>query len=110
MGSSTFEAGLEMAEGGVVVRLIGELDIDTVPILKESLGAIDPEVTSIVVDMRELAFMDSSGLSALLQSWKETRVEGRRFCLAGVNDGIQRLLKITGTEFLLSTDGEMSVA
>lgn len=109
MGSPIFEAHHEDVADRATLKLVGELDIETVPILAESLAAIAP-TASLVIDLSELAFMDSSGLSALLRAWKEADAAGRAFSLVGVTDPVRRLLKVTGTEFLAAADARTSVA
>ena len=110
MGSPAFEARVEDIAGHVTIRLIGELDIDTVPILSDCIDAIAPGVGSTVFELSELTFMDSSGLSTLLRRWKETKVAGGSFVISGVTAPIRRLLSVTGTEFLLGEEATVTVA
>ena len=75
-----------------VVRLTGELDIATRPVLEETLHAIDGEV---VIDLRGLTFLDSDGLQMLLRH--------RRRPLAVIPGAprVQRLFEMTETERML---------
>jgi anti-sigma B factor antagonist len=55
-------------DGVLVVAIAGELDLSNVARVRAILGAlIDPRPTSVVIDLRALTFMDSSGIATLLQ-------------------------------------------
>ena len=81
---------------GVHVELSGELDLATAPKLEDELSRVEgdgPDV--IVLDLRPLAFMDSSGLRALLSADARARESGRRLVLIRGDERVQRVLRIT---------------
>ena len=79
----------------VVVR--GELDLATSPELEESLRRIwDSGNEQLVIDLRELEFMDSTGLSIIVKAHQRLSEEGRRLCLVRGSQQVQRLLDLTG--------------
>jgi anti-sigma B factor antagonist len=85
-------------EGGVErLTPIGELDIATVPILERAFeGAFeDGEVRMIVVDLTELAFMDSTGLHALLRLAEACRAADRLRVVGG-SHVVERLFDLSG--------------
>lgn len=45
-------------------RLVGELDLSTVPVLTDALEELETD-GSVVLDLLELTFIDSSGVQAL---------------------------------------------
>ena len=51
--------------GAVGIKLAGEVDLATVPQLREALANIRTE-SEVLLDLRDLTFMDSSGVSAIL--------------------------------------------
>ena len=60
----------ETREGGVHrLTPVGELDLATAPLLESAFDAVfrDTGVEMIVVDLTELAFMDSTGIHLLLR-------------------------------------------
>jgi anti-anti-sigma factor len=69
---------IERSETGqVVVRPEGRLDADTAPELKGKLHAIAGEgVEAVIVDLKLVDFIDSSGLSALVSGLKALRQHG----------------------------------
>lgn len=63
---------------GVVLTVTGELDIATVPQLRERLSAaIEAGGGRMVVDLRPVSFLDSVALAAILHARKQVGDEGR---------------------------------
>lgn len=84
---------------GPVVRLAltGELDLVSTPVLERAMGEITgPEVELIIVDLRGVEFMDSTGLHLLLRAQQQAHEAGRRFALIRGGDQVQRLFDLTG--------------
>ncbi|HEU5479784.1 MAG TPA: STAS domain-containing protein [Candidatus Tumulicola sp.] len=81
----------------LVFRLRGSLDLATSPTLRAALGeAAEKGTKSIVVDLTQLEFLDSTGLGALIGAHRRAAERGGSVRLI-VNDGpIARLLNITG--------------
>ena len=104
MGSdSILTAEAESVDGVARVALSGELDIGTVPVLEDHLAQFENDgVSQIVLNLRDLTFMDSQGLRALLQARDRAATNGHRFSLVGAAPQTRRLLELTRTEFLLA--------
>ena len=84
--------------GGVAtVRPSGELDISGAAVLEAELDRLadDPELGAVVLDMRGLAFMDSSGLRLVVVSDMRAREAGRRFSLIRGDETVHRVFEIT---------------
>ena len=104
-----FTAEVESRNGVVRIGLGGELDMLAVPILAEHLARVEQNGTkAILLDLRDLTFVDSSGLHAFLQAGKRAEVNGHRLVLIGATPTTQRLFELTGTGFLL--DGQQAVS
>ncbi|HEX6580964.1 MAG TPA: STAS domain-containing protein [Actinomycetota bacterium] len=88
------------------IALSGELDMATVPILNDQLTALEQDGSKVILlDLRDLNFIDSSGLHAFVQAYSRSQQNGHRFLLVGASPIAQRLFEITGTEFLLDGAG-----
>lgn len=62
-----FDLTTVQTDGGVVVRASGEVDLHVAPRLRSALEhAFDRRPASIVLDLADVSFMDSSGLSAIV--------------------------------------------
>ncbi len=80
----------------------GELDIATTPELEQALtDATADAAETIVLDLRELSFMDSTGLRALAQA--NSRADERGVALSIIRGArqIERVLEISGLGALL---------
>lgn len=80
-----------------IVRPVGELDLSGAAILEAELDRLaeNPEIGSVVLDMRRLEFMDSSGLRLVVVADMKAREAGRRFCLVRGDETVHRVFEIT---------------
>ncbi len=82
---------------GVALALAGELDLATTPELERHLAAIDEhEIPRLLIDLSELTFMDSTGLSAIVRAHGSGEARGRALVLRRGPGQVQRLLRLTG--------------
>lgn len=88
---------VEVVEEGssAVLALFGELDVGSSPELEAELArAADHGL--VIVDLRELEFIDSTGLGVLVKAHQQAQEAGRRFALVRGAGQVQRLLGLTG--------------
>lgn len=76
-----------------VVALHGELDLAGTDEVARKTETIVPG-TTVTVDMRELAFIDSSGIHALMKLDVRARAEGWTLRLAAPQDAVRRVLEL----------------
>jgi anti-sigma B factor antagonist len=82
------------------VRVIphGDLDVATVPQLEAEITRLRSRgFATILLDLRQLTFMDSTGLGLLLRLHEEARSDGFGFAIADREGPIRRVLEITRT-------------
>jgi anti-sigma B factor antagonist len=90
-------------EHGCRLHIAGELDVGTAPELRQVIGDLmSGGVRTVVVDLAETDFLDSTGLAALL--WAEHRLEAIGGSLAAVHprDEVARVLAVAGADALVS--------
>ena len=87
--------------GYVVVALRGELDKTHDAWLARALSAAAAPGSRVIVDLEGLAFIDCSGLSALVSAWKQARQAGGDLRLASPQQPVLRLLCLTDLTGLL---------
>jgi anti-anti-sigma factor len=86
-----------------VVVVAGELDLRTSPQLEERLTrAFDAGAELVILDLRQIEFMDSTGLRVLLTAHQRAHETGRRFALVRGADQVERVLTLTGVRDLLT--------
>jgi anti-sigma B factor antagonist len=89
---------IEIAHGGdgeVRVAPSGELDMSTAPELDEALTEVCRSGRRLIVDLRGLEFMDSTGLTLLTRWSLAAERDGFSLALVPGNERIQRLFEIT---------------
>ena len=88
---------IEEHGGSAHVLMRGDLDISTAPRLEEELRRLEADAppATIVLDLQQLTFMDSTGLRLLITADARAREDDRRLVLVRGNDMIQRVLRIT---------------
>ena len=81
----------------VVIGVSGELDLASSPALERELerGAAS-QAEIVIVDLRKLEFMDSTGLSVLVRAHQRATENGQRFGVVRGPQQVQRLLSLTG--------------
>jgi anti-sigma B factor antagonist len=87
----------QLDNGTPVVRVIGELDLATVPALEQAfLGVGDDPAAEVIVDLTGCTFLDSCGLRALLAARERLERSNRRLALALCAPAVARVFQITG--------------
>jgi anti-anti-sigma factor len=80
----------------VIVRPKGRIDVESAPLLRENLKSIaDKSPKLVVVDLDEVEFIDSSGLSALVSGLKALRQEGGSISLSRPHPQALTALRLT---------------
>jgi anti-anti-sigma factor len=94
---SQFRVDVRSEDSGTVIAIIGELDLASSPTLEESLGQVFASgAPMVILDLRELEFMDSTGLSVLIRAHQTAVDANRKLCLVKGPPQVQRLLSLTG--------------
>jgi anti-anti-sigma factor len=84
-------------QGRVIVRLDGELDMASAPLLQSALEEAEKDASStLVLDLNDLRFMDSTGLRIILWAGERRRSVGQQFALTPGASQVQRLLAVSG--------------
>jgi anti-sigma B factor antagonist len=93
---------LESVEGARhTLVLIGELDLSSAPAVQARVAEIVPQAREIVLDLRELSFMDSSGIRAILVSDELCARSRCELALLPGRPNVQRLFEVSGLTDLL---------
>ena len=106
-----FEARVLPREGVVVVALSGEADLTAVEAMDAGFDAAAKHPGPLVADLSALAFLDSSGLRALVQAHSRIVSQGRRFGLACPPGGaVHQVLELTQMHRLMPVHPDRETA
>jgi anti-sigma B factor antagonist len=103
---------LEKVAGTSVLRVAGEIDIATAPKLRGCLAEVPDGSRVVVVDLSEVTFLDSTGLSVLVGGWKRFSSDDveAELRLVVVRPVILRVLDVTGLAKVFSTFSTLEAA
>jgi anti-anti-sigma factor len=96
--------GIQILQNGASTRIApnGELDIATTPALEQAIAdATSAPGVTLVLDLRELTFMDSTGLRTLAQTNARAQQDGFTLSIWRGSRQIERVLEISGLGALL---------
>ncbi len=95
LADEDFEVDLEAHDNDLWVLPRGELDLAGAPELAEALRlALASDARQIVVDLRGLQMLDSTGLRVLLEA--QAGEGGARISFVPGNDMVQRVFRVSG--------------
>jgi anti-anti-sigma factor len=93
----------------VTVALTGELDLGSAGLLRDHLAALQEDrPATLVLDLGDVTFMDSSGVALLLSLWRRCRRDGVTLMIARLSPAVRRVLELCGVAGLLpiADDGD----
>jgi anti-sigma B factor antagonist len=95
-------AEARLADGGALLTVAGELDIATVPLVRERLTAItEAGARRLVVDLRAVSFMDSTALAAFIHTKMRLGDEGRMTLVLERDSYARLIFEVAGIERVL---------
>jgi anti-sigma B factor antagonist len=91
----SFSTSVERRNGAAIVAMEGELDIATEAQATDELARAMDGCEVLVVDLRQLGFLDSTGVRVLLAADLRAREHGMRFGVVRGDGMVGRLLEVT---------------
>lgn len=80
----------------LVLRVSGELDLSTAPVLDAAVSeAREERGLPVVLDLSGVSFVDSTGIRSLIGAAQALESEGRAFALLSPADAVVRVLDLT---------------
>ena len=90
------------ADGSSLLTIAGELDIATVPVVRERLTALtDGGARRLVVDLRDVSFMDSTGLAAFIHAKMRLGDEGAMTLVLEPDSYARLIFEVAGLDGVL---------
>jgi len=93
-----------------IVTLGGYIDVSTRKQLQDVLNAASNGAGHLVVDMSRLGFMDSTGLSVLVEMYKRLAKRGGTLALAAPQPIVAKVLAISGLDRVLTVHASAAQA
>ncbi len=83
------------ADHSVVLYLVGECDIGTVPLLTQELRRAIADLKHVVLEVHLLTYIDSTGVSAIASAQESLAQSRRQLRIVGSHGIFDRILRIT---------------
>lgn len=99
-------------DGKVVVRILGEVDLASAPVLREALiELIDGQGNLFVqLDLENMSFIDSTGIGVLIRALRSVRQKGGDLTLANCRPSTLRILEIAGLTAIFGLTADDHIA
>jgi len=89
------EIEIQDVQQGRILRLAGKIDIMSSPDLRAALNdAIVAKTESLIIDMSQVSYLDSSGLATFLEGLKSMKEYGGKMTLVRIPERIEKILKL----------------
>ena len=90
----------EHRENGMVrLALMGEFDLSNAAQVEDAIREVERDRPSLIVlDLRELTFMDSTGLRVMVSADARARDDSRRLAVVQGPESVHRVFRITGLD------------
>jgi anti-anti-sigma factor len=89
-------------DGDRLLVIEGELDIATAPELTAMLERLRAHRHPVVLDLDGVTFMDSTGLTTLMDAWLESQRDGWAFSVRAASPAVRRVVELAGIEQMLA--------
>ena len=89
------EVKTEVLEDATIVKPIGEIDLSRAPSLRHHLNeAQATKPSSLVIDLSEVPYMDSSGVATLVEAMQIARRNKSRIILCAMQERVRSIFEI----------------
>jgi anti-sigma B factor antagonist len=96
IGRSEFSVSLRREGAAAVVTPAGEIDIATVAAVREELLSAEEGADVVVLDLREVTFFDTQGISLVIEEQLRLSNTGTRLVVVRAPPLVHRLFDIAG--------------
>ncbi|MGD0693640.1 MAG: STAS domain-containing protein [Terriglobia bacterium] len=107
--SSSFGLRTETGDNATVVRCSGHLTFDVAAHFKTQVWPLISETKCLVIDLTDVAYMDSSGLGAVMSLYVSAKKAGCEFHLINFNKRVRQLLGMTNVLSIFETCGKFMI-
>jgi anti-sigma B factor antagonist len=95
----------QQSEKEILVTVAGEIDAYTAPKLREELSPFAEGDNTIIVNLKNVSYLDSTGLGVFVSLFKQLKKNEGELKLTDLSDRLIRLFEITGLSNIMSISG-----
>ncbi len=98
-------------ENAKLIRFVGDLDATNVEtVLEKVINLLNDGIVKLVVDFKQLRYVNSTGLGILLHFSKSAKEKGGCFKIANINENVYEIIEIIGATSLLEIYDDLDEA
>jgi anti-sigma B factor antagonist len=95
----------QQSDKEIVVTVAGEIDAYTAPKLREELSPFAEVDNTIIVNLKNVSYLDSTGLGVFVSLFKQLKKNEGELKLTNLSDRLKRLFTITGLSNIMNISG-----
>jgi anti-anti-sigma factor len=84
----------EERDGALLIAVQGEIDLSTAPEVRDAAGT--PQATRVILDLRAVGFMDTSGIRLVVELMRAEEAGGAELTVVADNPPVLRLFDMAG--------------
>jgi len=107
--TSSLKLDVQTTEDATVVRLSGKLTRDDAATFNERVKGLIPQARRLVLDLSDVAYMDSSGLGGVVSVYVTAKKAGCELKLINLSKRVRELLGLTNLLSVFETTGQYFV-
>jgi anti-sigma B factor antagonist len=96
----------QQSDKEILVTVAGEIDAYTAPKLREELSPFAEGDNTIIVNLKNVSYLDSTGLGVFVSLFKQLKKNEGELKLTDLSDRLIRLFKITGLNNIMNISGD----
>jgi anti-sigma B factor antagonist len=102
------DSWVEVSERGaaLVLRIGGELDAATRARVEPAIVAAMTTASSVVLDLSELTFCDSSGIAMFIAAHEQANKNGTRLAIRHPRPPVRRVIELTGLDTVIPLESQ----
>jgi anti-anti-sigma factor len=94
-----------------LIHFVGDLDATNVEtVLEKIINLLNDGIVRLVVDFKQLRYVNSTGLGILLHFSKSAKEKGGCFKIANINENVYEIIEIIGATSLLEIYDDLDEA
>jgi anti-sigma B factor antagonist len=97
----TFDISLDLHGAVTVMRLSGEFDLAGKDRFDRAVDQLPEKPGEVLLDLRDLEFIDSTGLRSIVDMWHQSQAAGYRLAVLALPEPVGRLFRLTGLDEIL---------
>jgi len=84
-----------------LIRCIGKLTYTSAEVLRSTVRPLFPETKRLVLDLKDMTYLDSFGLGVLVGAYLSARRQDCQLRLINANQQAQQIIRITNLSYLI---------